>query len=598
MEKLRTRWPALSPRALLCRYSWTALRRDVIAGLTVATVALPQAMAYALIAGIEPVYGLYTAIIMTALASVFGSSSHLINGPTNAISLVVFSAVAALSTGPDDPARMQVVALLAVLVGLIQIIIALLRLGDLTRYISESVILGFMAGAGLLVALTQVQNLLGLKSLGTGEDHLLRRLWLTWTQGGPVNWWSFGIGMTTVVLIFALHRLGRRLKIRVPELLISLIVVSFLVWLFGLGPLAGGKPLHVERNWPAFQLPSFNPEWIRQLWGGALAVALLGLVEALAIAKSIAARTRQPLDYNRQCLAEGIANLGGGLFQCMPGSGSLTRSAINYFAGGATRVSGLFAAAAVALCYALFAQTADYVPRSALAGVLMWTAWRIVDRQRLWYALRATRFDAGIALATAIAAVFISIEFSILIGTFLSFLFFVPRASRLHTSELVISPERAVRERQPGDAFCARLVIFSVEGNLFFGAAPELEEHLAELRRRAAEGVRVIVIRLKRVRNPDMVCLEHLQRFLQDMQARQVTVLLCGVREDFAEALHNLDFYQWLPPDCVYQEGVTVTSSTLQAVRRAYELLGEDICPACPRRQETAAQREQWYYQI
>jgi SulP family sulfate permease len=100
------------------------------------------------------------------------------------------------------------------------------------------------------------------------------------------------------------------------------------------------------------------------------------------------------------------------------------------------------------------------------------------------------------------------------------------------------------------------------------------------------------------VRNPDMVCLEHLQRFLQDMQARQVTVLLCGVREDFAEALHNLDFYQWLPPDCVFQEGVTVESSTLKAVRRAYELLGLDLCESCPRRQETQAQREQWYYMI
>jgi SulP family sulfate permease len=353
----------------------------------------------------------------------------------------------------------------------------------------------------------------------------------------------------------------------------------------------------VEKHWPLPQLPSFNPERIRQLWGGALAIALLGLVEALAIAKSLAARTREPLDYNRQCLAEGIANLGGGACQCMPGSGSLTRSAINYFAGGATRVSGLFAAAAVALSYALFAGLADYVPRAALAGVLMWTAGRIVDRRRLWYCLRATRFDAGIALATAVAAVCISIEFSILIGTFLSFLFFVPRASRLHVSELVLGPERAVRERQPSDPPCNRLVILSLEGNLFFGAAPELAEHLEELTRRARQGARVIVLRLKRVRNPDMVCLEHLQRFLQDMQAAKVTVLLCGVREDFAEALHNLGFYQWLPEDCVFQEGVTVMSSTLKAVRRAYELLGSDLCLTCPRRHETQGERE-WYYVI
>ena len=163
----------------LAAYGWRGFRRDLIAGLTVATVAVPQAMAYALIAGVPPVYGLYTAVIMTALGSVFGSSSHLINGPTNAISLVVFSAIAGLDLkGADASAHgLQAVFLLCLLVGGFQVIIALLRLGDLTRYVSESVILGFMAGAGLLVALSQVPNLLGLPQLGDGHQLLLFRLW-------------------------------------------------------------------------------------------------------------------------------------------------------------------------------------------------------------------------------------------------------------------------------------------------------------------------------------------------------------------------------------------------------------------------------------
>src|SRR5262249_50067455 len=153
----------------------------------------------------------------------------------------------------------------------------------------------------------------------------------------------------------------------------------------------------------------------------------------------------------RQCLAEGLANLGGGLFQCMPGSGSLTRSAINHFSGAATRMSGIFAALAVTASVLLFAPLAKHVPQAALAGVLMWTAGRIVDRHRLKFCLRATRFDAGLAIATALSAIFISIEFSILIGTFLSFLFYVPRAARLRATELVLSPERVVRERRPDD---------------------------------------------------------------------------------------------------------------------------------------------------
>ena len=334
-------------------YSWTSLRRDLLAGLTVASVAVPQAMAYAVIAGIDPIYGLYTAIVMTALGSLFGSSRLLMNGPTNAISLVVFSTISAAVPHEE---RMQMVFFLGILVGMIQILIALLRLGDLTRYVSEAVILGFMAGAGLLVALSQVDKLLGLKTIGSHDEHFLVRLYRTLTEGGPINPTSVIIGLTTILLIFALHQLGRRFKVRLPELLIALIVISLGAWLCGWQPGQGGVGvLNVDRSLPTPVLPQFNPEWVRDMWGGALAIALLGLVEALAIAKTLAVRTREPFDYNRQCLAEGLANLGGGFFQCMPGSGSLTRSAINFMSGAATRLSGVFAAAAVAVTVLLFA---------------------------------------------------------------------------------------------------------------------------------------------------------------------------------------------------------------------------------------------------
>jgi SulP family sulfate permease len=584
------------------RYGWRGLRGDLLAGLTVAAVAVPQAMAYAQIAGIEPVYGLYTAIVMTALASVFGSSRHLINGPTNAISLVVFSAVGGVMSAPGAPSRMELVALLAILVGLVQVLIAVLKLGDLTRYVSESVVLGFMVGASILVALSQVHSLLGLKAQGSGHDHFLVRLWMTLTEGGPVQPRAVAIGLATIAMIYVLHKIGRRLKKRLPELLITLIVVSAAT--AALDPAgAANESLAIERGLPRLACPPLSPDYVRQLWGGALAIALLGLVEALAIAKALAARTRERLDYNRQCLAEGIANLGAGLFQCMPGSGSLTRSSINYVAGSVSRFSGIVSAAAVALSLLLFAPLATYIPQPALAGVILWTAWRIVDRKRLRYCLRATRFDAGLAVATALAAVFLSIEFSILIGVFLSFLFFVPRASRLHATELIVAKDRVVRERLPDDPPCGKMVLLGLEGHLFFGAAPELAQVFADLTARVQQGVRVIVLRLKRTHNPDMVCLEQLQHFLQDMQKSHVVVLLCGVRPDFMEALERLSFLAWLPRDRVFLEEKPANgdgqglTSTLRAVKRAYEILESDLCATCPRRQESEPDKT-WYYMI
>jgi sulfate permease, SulP family len=575
----------------LAAYGWRGLRRDLIAGLTVATVAVPQAMAYALIAGVSPEVGLYTAVVMTALGSIFGSSSHLINGPTNAISLVVFSALARL----DKQNPLEVVVLLALMVGIFQVVIALLKLGDLTRYVSESVILGFMAGAGLLVALSQLPNLLGLPSLGDGHDHLLVRLWKTATAGNPVIMGCLALGAGTAVTVVLLRGVEKRWKVLIPDMLIGVILASLAAWAFGLDDHSNAVPQAL----PTFGAPPVTQlAWVSQLSGSALAISLLGLLEALAIAKSIASRTREPLDYNRQCLAEGLANIGGSFFHCMPGSGSLTRSAINYQAGAVSRLSGIISAAAVAGALLTVAGLAQYVPKSALAGLLLVTAWRLVDWRRLRYCLRATRFDAGVCLITAGAAVFISIEYSILIGTFFSFLFFVPRAARLQASELIVSPERVVREKQPGDPECGKLVLLSLEGELFFGAAPELEEYFADLKRRVEQGVRVVILRMKRIRNPDMVCLEKLQHFLQDMQALKATVLLCGVRPDFARALGNLDFQHWLPRECVFLEEASALSSTLQAVRRAYALLGDDLCPSCPRRDERETAKGDWYYMI
>jgi SulP family sulfate permease len=589
------------------------LRRDLVAGLTVASVALPQAMAYALIAGIDPRFGLYTAIIVTALGSLFGSSPLLVNGPTNAISLTVFSAVAGLGLSvsgiPDDPTVpvLQAVFLLSLLVGVFQILIALLKLGDLTHYVSESVILGFMTGAGILVGLSQIPNLLGLPSKGEGHQHFLYRLWLTFTQADAhVSPQALGIGLGTIALVVVLRRVRKKRKIEIPEMLVTLVLASVVVWYFGWGEAnEEGRAListvgAVPRALPGLSLPRLEHlDWVPRLSGSALAIALLGLLEALAIAKSIQARTGGPLDYNRQCLAEGIANLGGGLFQCMPGSGSLTRSAINYQAGAQTRFSGVFAAVAVAAVLIAFAPLARHVPNPALAGMLLVTAWGLIDRQRLRFCFRATRYDGNLALATAFAAVFLSIEFSILIGTFLSFLFFVPRAARLGVAELVVSPRGVLRERQPDDSRCDRLAVFSLEGELFFGSAPELAACLAELKQRAASGAKVIVLRLKQARNPDMVVLEILHRFVQEMQDHNAVVLLCGVRGDFAGALRNLQFHHWVPDECVFLEDASsAESSTIRAVRHAYKLLGDNTCATCPRRSEPASVPSDWYYVI
>ncbi len=508
---------------------------DTMAGLTVAAVAVPQAMAYAQIAGLPPQYGLYTAIVMTGVGALFDSSKQLINGPTNAISIATFSALAAFS----EPDRAGGAIVLAMLVGIVQLVITLLRLGDLSRFISHAVIVGFTLGAGTLIVLDQVKNLLGLQSLGTPEDHFLKRFWLTVSPIEQTNLCALALGLGTAAVALALGWVNRHLRWRLPELLLGVIAAAVLVWAGQLDQKGVKIVGDVPARLPSFKLPQFEWSHLRMLFDSSLAIALLGLLEAISMAKAIAAQTRQKLDINQQCLSEGLANLVGSMFQCFPGSGSLTRSTINSQSGGQTQWSGVISALAVALTVLLFAPYAYYIPRSALAGILMLSAWRLVNWRQVGYYLRAMRFDAMIVLATAIAAVAISVEFCVLIGVFLSFVLYVPRAARIHITELVITPERVIRERFAADTVCGRIRIYSLEGELFFGAANELEQHLDAVSADADHDVRVVILRLKRARNPDAVCLQVLETFVERLQARGVNVVLCGIRPDLMRVLEN-----------------------------------------------------------
>jgi len=287
--------------------------------------------------------------------------------------------------------------------------------------------------------------------------------------------------------------------------------------------------------------------------------------------------------------------LTGGFFQSMPGSGSLTRSAINFQAGAVTRVSGLFTAAAVAITILIAAPLARFIPKAALAGLLFVIAVRLIDWKRLSYTLRASRYDAGLVYLTAFSAVFISVEFSILIGVAVSILLFVPRAARLRASELLVTPGGLVRERTPADPAANGLLIYDLEGELFFGAAPELDRYFDEIIRRSREtGIKHVVLRVKRTRNPDVVFLERLEHFLRESAAQGVTVLLAGVRPDFAQGLKNLRFEDWLPADRIFPEEEEEFSATLKAVRHGRQLSG--IKPPPPG--QTVTEPEQLYYLV
>ncbi|MUM19061.1 SulP family inorganic anion transporter [Mycobacterium sp. CBMA271] len=581
-------------------YDASKARRDVVAGLTVAAISLPQGMAYALIAGVDPKYGVYSAIVVTAVASIFGSSSHLINGPTSAISLLVFSSLAFLD--PENRTGLfEALFLLGLLVGAIQILIAVFKLGDLTRYISESVIIGFMASAALLLAIGQLANAIGVRDKGNGHMQVLHRAWLTLLHGDAVNYRALILSVSAVVLAVLLRRVVQRYSLPQIDMLLVLIVTAIIAYAYGwtVPDSTGHTGVKISGTIPAslpeFHIPEVQIGTLAELSHGALTIAFIGLIEALSIAKAIAHHTGQQIDYNRQIMAEGLANLAGGFFQSLPGSGSLSRSAINHQSGAATRFSGIVSAATVAIALLLFAPLLRYIPQAALAGLLLVTAVRLVDFRRLAYAIKASRYDAGLVLITAVTGVAIDLDTAVVVGVVLSILLFVPRAAKLKAAELIVTKEGVIRERAPEespDDVTSAVVIYDLEGELFFGAAPELDHYLETLEARIRdENLKVVVLRLKRVRHPDVVCIERLEHFIRGQQGRGVTVLLAGVRPDSLALLQNVGFTHWLSADQVFPEEDREFSATLKAVRYAQARLAE--APS-----DSEANREKLYYLV
>ena len=379
-----------------------------------------------------------------------------------------------------------------------------------------------------------------------------------------------------------------------PEFLVVVIAAAAATTAHGLDARGVRVVGEIPARLPSFAVPALDAAEMRAMANGALALALLGLLEAISMAKSIAAVTGQKLDLNQQCLSEGMANFGGSFFQCMPGSGSLTRSAINQQAGAQTQWSGVVSAAAVAVIMLAFAPYARSIPRAALAGLLMLTAARMVNPREIRYHMRVSRFDATIVAVTAVAALAISIEICVLVGVLMSFLLAVPRTGQMLLTEFVLAADGAVRERLPDDEVCGRIIVFGLEGEMYFGSGMSLEAHLDTIESRLQPETKVVVLRMKRARNPDAVGMALLERSLEALRARGVHVILCGVRHGFLEVLKRCGLAARLGEGNVFLEQPVRQTSTLLAVRHAYDLV-TDPCETCPRRDAAVRGRDMYY---
>lgn len=466
---------------------WDTLKADLLAGLTGAVIVLPQGVAFAMIAGLPPVYGLYTAIITPVVAALFGSSLHLISGPTTAISIVVFSSIGSLAQ-PGSEEYIRLVLTLTFLAGVYQLAFGLARLGTLVNFVSHSVVIGFTSGAAILIATSQLKHVLG---LSLPDSHAFVEVWLNLLgMLNQINLYVLAVAMVTLVAAVFF----RATIPRWPGMLFAMIIGSlFCLLINGSGhgiSLVGQMPARL----PPLSMPDFSLGIIRELAPKALAVALLGLIEALSIGRSIAAKSHQPIDGNQEFVGQGLSNIIGSFFSSYAGSGSFTRSGINYQAGAITPLSAVFSAILLALLMLLVAPLTAYLPIAAMGGIILLVAYNLIDVHHIRTIIKTSREETAVLLATFFATLFLDLEFAIYIGVFLSLVLYLNRTAHPRIVNLVPNTKSGGPLFIETEKECPYLKIIRIDGPLFFGAVNHVSEYLYNIDKSQMRKRNVLII--------------------------------------------------------------------------------------------------------
>ncbi len=546
-------------------YSFKKAGADLYAGLVVSFLAIPQAMAYAVIAGVNPIYGLYAALLGAIIRSLVGNSERHIAGPSATLSVVVAGVMFQWGQTVHSPAT--VLFFLTLLVGLIQVAFAFLKLGKLVQFVSLSVMTGFISGSALIIIGDQLPTLFGVEK--STSPYFLRRiidLIARLQIIEQINYHPLALGLATVGLIILL----RLLPGRFPAILGSLLCLSGLTYFYQWNQLSDIEVVgSLPAGLPALELTVPGPVFYSRLFGPALALALLASVQGLAIAKSLAIKTSEPLKENQELLALGSANVCCGLGGGFPISGSFTNSFLNYTAGGQTKISGVFIGLIILASVFLLAPLFAFIPYPVLAGVIVVVAWDIVDWERVEVIISTTRRDRIVFLGTMLSVIMLTLDQAIYLGVIVSLILHVRKAARLDLKELVVTRGGKLKTiHEAGKRVHPRVAFIDVTGETFFGSADIIKNRIQKLTSESPE-LKVIILRMKNAMNLDITGALALEDMAENLREQGRTLMICGATPHIKETLKESGAVKTIGRDKILVAQKSLLTSTKQAIERA-----------------------------
>lgn len=514
------------------------LRGDITAGLTTAVMLIPQAMGYAMLAGMPPIYGLYAAVAPLAIYALFGTSRQLAVGPVAMVSLLTAAGVGAIAEGGTE-AYVAYAILLALMVGVLQLAMGVFRLGFLVNFLSHPVISGFTSAAALIIGLSQLKHLLGFDI--PRSQNVLEILQNAAAGIDALHPATFLIGVVSIAALVLL----KRYRPAFPRALLVVVGGSLAVW--GLGLMDAGVRIvgDVPSGLPAPMMPTLDLDAMAQLFGVAVAIALVSFMESIAVAKRYARENKYAVDANGELVGLGLANIVGAVFQAYPTTGGFSRTAVNAQAGARTTVAGLITAGAIAVTLLFLTPLFYFLPKAVLAAIIMAAVFGLIDVAEVRHLWHVKRTDLAMLAITFFATLVVGIEEGIIAGVFTSLAVMVYRTTRPHVAVLGRLPGTDIFRnvaRYPEAQRAPGLLAIRLDAQFYFGNVNFLKETLATLEAAEPEPVRVVIIDASGINQLDASAEAALREIIDDHAARGVEVLLASVKGPVRDVLRRAHF--------------------------------------------------------
>jgi SulP family sulfate permease len=530
----------------LPKYGQKALKGDLAAGLTVGVMLIPQGMAYSMLAGLPPIYGLYASIIPLILYAIFGTSRQLAVGPVAMVALLIAAGVSTLAeTGTESYVHLAIV--LALLVGLIQLLMGIFRLGFLVNFLSHPVVSGFTSAAALIIGFSQLKHLLGIDIARSNYVHEI--LQTAFQNAAEVNVYTLGIGLTAIAIILLI----KKVKFKIPGPLVAVVFGVLVVYLLGLQTEGVKIVGDVPKGLPSFSLPSFSWEQLSRLFPIALTISFISFMESIAVAKAIQSKHKNyEVIPNQELIALGVANIGGSFFQAFPTTGGFSRTAVNDQTGAKTGMASIISAGLIILTLLFLTPLFYFLPKAILASVIMVAVFGLIDIKeaiRLW---KNYRPDFWMLAVTFVGTLALGIEEGVLIGVVLSLAMMIYETARPHYAILGKIPDKPhYKNISRFDNLEVRkdVLIIRFDARLYYA---NIEYFLNELKRsitQKGERLKLFILDAGSLNGIDSSGVHALEEIDEFCKSKDVIFNIVSLKGPVRDILHRCDLYDKLGED-------------------------------------------------